>query len=247
MKKLKGETMMKKTTLAIVLNIMLAFTVNVQAGINVTVDTSKIYSTAISLGGSDTATVWMGYVNVTVTSGGSPYGNANIRAVSRGENVSSVETTRASDGIALLPILTDSPPPFIEIWVKDTSDNWINPESIAPIIDPSVPPAPPPPAAAAGGAAPPPVITPPPTPVVTPTQTPAPTAAPASLAPALAPSASGTAAEENAVLVPSSVASKKYVSTIKILNLTKEEWSMAGIVVAVEMLTVAVIMGRRRK
>jgi hypothetical protein len=37
------------------------------------------------------------------------------------------------------------------------------------------------------------------------------------------------------------------VSTIKILNLTKEEWSMAGIVVAVEMLMVAAILGRKKK
>jgi len=236
---------MKKAALVLAI-LLLVCVVNVEAGLSATADKSKIYSTTISFGGSDTITVWMGYVNVTVTSGGAPYADAYVRAVSKGENISSVETT-GSNGVALIPILTDSPPPFIDVFVCDISGICINPEALPIIIDPSVSPPPSPPAAAAAGGAPQPVITPPPTPVITPPPTPVPTAAHTSPAPALAPPASGTVTEDNPALVPSAVAPKKYVSTIKILNLTKEEWSMAGIVVAVEMLMVAAILGRKKK
>lgn len=116
--------------------LMLIVGVAYAAGISVSVDKPELYQTTLQYEASDQISVWADYVTVTVTKNGSGLHGAYVKAMSRGDEISTAQPTNSS-GVAVLPLLTSSPPPIIEIWVKDPeTGEWVNPEPVPPIVDP---------------------------------------------------------------------------------------------------------------
>lgn len=136
----KEPNIIKKTGALLALTMIVVMIICMQPayaaeGLTVTVDKSKLYPSDV-VSGSDSVTVWSGYITVRVKDGNGDGVSTSVKAVSKGEQISSIENTNSA-GKAVLPILTDTPPPLIKIWVKNpTTGQWFGPGASPSIVDP---------------------------------------------------------------------------------------------------------------